>query len=248
MENPKVSIITTTYNDKENLKKIIAQVKKQDYDNIEYVIVDGGSTDGTREVIAEAEAYFGDRLKWISEKDKGIYDAINKGIRLSTGDILGCCFDQYAGPDVISKMVAIMEKEGTDGVHGDLYYMEGDKVVRYWHQGQGNIRYGWMPGHPTLYLKKSVYDKYGLYKTDYRISADYEFMIRILKNKKVKLSYLPEVLIYMSHGGTSTNSLGAYLAGMKEGHRALRENGVRFAWFTDLCRTLRVLAQFIKKM
>lgn len=247
MENPKVSIITTTYNDKENLKKIIAQVKKQDYDNIEYVIVDGGSTDGTREVIAEAEAYFGDRLKWISEKDKGIYDAINKGIRLSTGDILGCCFDQYAGPDVISKMVAIMEKEGTDGVHGDLYYMEGDKVVRYWHQGQGNIRYGWMPGHPTLYLKKSVYDKYGLYKTDYRISADYEFMIRILKNKKVKLSYLPEVLIYMSHGGTSTNSLGAYLAGMKEGHRALRENGVRFAWFTDLCRTLRVLAQFAKK-
>ena len=247
MENPKVSIITTTYNDKENLKKIIAQVRKQDYDNIEYVIVDGGSTDGTREVIAEAEAYFGDRLKWISEKDKGIYDAINKGIRLSTGDILGCCFDQYAGPDVISKMVAIMEKEGTDGVHGDLYYMEGDKVVRYWHQGQGNIRYGWMPGHPTLYLKKSVYDKYGLYKTDYRISADYEFMIRILKNKKVKLSYLPEVLIYMSHGGTSTNSLGAYLAGMKEGHRALRENGVRFAWFTDLCRTLRVLAQFAKK-
>ena len=248
MENPKVSIITTTYNDKENLKKIIAQVKNQDYANIEYVIVDGGSTDGTLEVIAEAAEYFGSRLKWISEKDKGIYDAINKGIRLSTGDILGCCFDQYAGPDVISKMVAIMEKEGTDGVHGDLYYMEGDKVVRYWHQGQGNIRYGWMPGHPTLYLRKSVYDRYGLYKTDYRISADYEFMIRILKNKKVKLSYLPEVLIYMSHGGTSTNSLGAYLAGMKEGHRALRENGVRFAWFTDLCRTLRVLAQFIKKM
>lgn len=247
MENPKVSIITTTYNDKENLKKIIAQVKNQDYANIEYVIVDGGSTDGTLEVIAEAAEYFGDRLKWISEKDKGIYDAINKGIRLSTGDILGCCFDQYAGPDVISKMVTIMEKEGTDGVHGDLYYMEGDKVVRYWHQGQGNIRFGWMPGHPTLYLRKSVYDKYGLYKTDYRISADYEFMIRILKDDKVKLSYLPEVLIYMSHGGTSTNSLGAYLAGMKEEHRALRENGVRFAWFTDLCRTLRVLAQFAQK-
>ena len=248
MENPKVSIITTTYNDKENLKKTIAQVKNQDYENIEYVIVDGGSTDGTREVIEEAAEYFGDRLVWISEKDKGIYDAINKGIRLSTGDILGCCFDQYAGPDVISKMVAIMEKEGTDGVHGDLYYMEGDKVVRWWHQGQGKIRFGWMPGHPTLYLKKDVYDKYGLYKTDYRISADYEFMIRILKDNQVKLSYLPEVLIYMAHGGTSTNSLGAYLAGMKEGHRALRENGVRCAWFTDLCRTLRVLAQFVKKM
>ncbi len=247
MGKPKVSIITTTYNDKENLKKTIAQVKNQDYDNIEYVIVDGGSTDGTREVIEEAAEYFGDRLVWISEKDKGIYDAINKGIRLSTGEILGCCFDQYAGPDVISKMVAIMEKEGTDGVHGDLYYMEGDKVVRWWHQGQGKIRFGWMPGHPTLYLKKDVYDKYGLYKTDYRISADYEFMIRILKDNQVKLSYLPEVLIYMAHGGTSTNSLGAYLAGMKEGHRALRENGVRCAWFTDLCRTLRVLAQFARK-
>ena len=123
----------------------------------------------------------------------------------------------------------------------------GERVVRRWHQGQGRIRFGWMPGHPTLYLRKSVYDRFGLYKTDYRISADYEFMIRILKDGGVRLSYLPEVLIYMSHGGTSTNSLGAYLAGMKEGHRALKENGVRFAWFTDLCRTLRVLAQFVKK-
>ena len=245
MENPKVSIITTTYNDKENLKKIIAQVKKQDYDNIEYVIVDGGSTDGTLEVIAEAAEYFGDRLKWISEKDKGIYDAINKGIRLSTGDILGCCFDQYAGPDVISKMVAIMEKEGTDGVHGDLCYMDGDRIVRKWHQGQGVIRSGWMPGHPTLYLKKEVYDRFGLYRTDYRISGDYEFMVRILYRKEVTLSYLPEILIYMSHGGTSTNSLGAYVESMMEGHRALVENHVPFAWVTDLCRVVRVLSQFV---
>lgn len=247
MENPKVSVITATYNDKENLRRIMKQVSLQDYENIEYIIVDGGSTDGTAEVIREAEVLFGDRLKWISEPDKGIYDAINKGIRMASGEILGCCFDRYAAPDVLSRMVAVMEKEGTDGVHGDLYYMDGDRIVRYWHQGQGNIRYGWMPGHPTLYLKKKVYDTYGLYKTDYRISADYEFMIRILKDQKVRLSYLPEVLIYMSHGGTSTNSLGAYLEGMKEGHRALRENGIRFAWFTDLCRTLRVLAQFMKK-
>ena len=164
-----------------------------------------------------------------------------------SGDILGCCFDEYAGPDVLARMVDIMEREQTDGVHGDLYYMDGERIVRRWHQGQGKIRFGWMPGHPTLYLRKSVYDTFGLYKTDYRISADYEFMIRILKDGKVRLSYLPEVLIYMSHGGTSTNSLGAYLAGMKEGHRALQENGVSFAWFTDLCRTLRVLAQFVKK-
>ena len=247
MRKPKVSVITATYNDKENLRRIVRQVSAQDYENIEYIIVDGGSSDGTLDVIREAQEIFGERLKWISEPDKGIYDAINKGIRMATGEILGCCFDEYAGTDVLSKMAEIMEREKTDGVHGDLYYMDGDRIVRRWHQGQGCLRFGWMPGHPTLYLRKEVYDTFGLYKTDYRISADYEFMIRILKDGKVKLSYLPEVLIYMSHGGTSTNSLGAYLEGMKAGHRALRENGIRFAWFTDVCRTLRVLAQFIKK-
>ena len=241
----KVSIITTTYNDSAALKKTIEQIKAQDYPNIEYIIVDGASKDDTMDVIMEAKAHFGDRLIWMSEKDSGIYDAINKGLKLATGDYIGLCFDQFAGTDVISKMVAIMEKEGTDGVHGDLNYMDGEKIVRKWRQGQGNIRTGWMPGHPTLYLKKEVYDTYGLYKTDYRISADYEFMIRILKDNKVKLSYIPEVLIKMAHGGTSTNSLGAYLEGMKEGHRALKENGVKFAFVTDMLRVLRVLRQFV---
>ena len=247
MYRPKVSIVTTTYNDRESLKKTIDQVLRQDYGNLEYIIVDGGSTDGTLEVIREAEDRLGGRLCWISEPDSGIYDGLNKGFRMATGEILGCCFDEFAGPDVISKMVELVEREGTDGVHGDLCYMEGERVVRRWHQGQGHIRYGWMPGHPTLYLRREVYETYGYYKTDYRISADYEFMIRILKDEKVKLSYLPEILIYMEHGGTSTSSLGAYLEGMKEGHRALKENGAGMAWFTDVCRTLRVLAQFVKK-
>lgn len=241
----KVSIITTTYNDSEALRKTVKQVLAQDYPNIEYIIVDGGSMDDTMDVIKEAEKLFGDRLIWISEKDQGIYDAINKGLKLASGDYIGTCFDQFAAPDVISKMVAVMEKEGTDGVHGDLDYMDGEKIVRKWRNGQGSIRTGWMPGHPTLYLKREVYETYGLYKTDYRISADYEFMIRILKDKKVKLSYLPEVLIKMAHGGTSTNSLGAYLKGMREGHRALKENGIKFAFVTDLLRTLRVLRQFV---
>lgn len=243
----KVSIITTTYNDSANLRRIIGQIAAQDYENIEYIIVDGASTDDTMEVIREAEKTFGDHLVWISEKDSGIYDAINKGLELATGDYIGFCFDEFASEDVISKMVTIMEKEGTDGVHGDLDYMDGEKIVRRWRQGQGSIRSGWMPGHPTLYLKKEVYEKYGVYKTDYRISADYEFMIRILKDHQVKLSYLPEVLIKMSHGGTSTSSLGAYLEGMKEGHRALKENGVSFAFVTDILRTVRVLLQFVTK-
>ena len=242
---PKVSVVTTTYNDIENLKRILAEVKKQTYPNIEHIIVDGGSTDGTVDLLKELEEKEPGRISWMSEKDNGIYDAINKGICMATGDIVGCCFDRYADEGVLMRMVEIMEKEGTDGVHGDLCYMDGDRIVRKWHQGQGVIRSGWMPGHPTLYLKKEVYDKFGLYRTDYRISGDYEFMVRILYRKEVTLSYLPETLIYMSHGGTSTNSLGAYVESMMEGHRALVENHVPFAWVTDLCRVVRVLSQFV---
>lgn len=242
---PKVSVVTTTYNDIENLKRILAEVKKQTYPNIEHIIVDGGSTDGTVDLLKELEEKEPGRISWLSEKDNGIYDAINKGICMATGDIVGCCFDRYADEGVLMRMVEIMEKEGTDGVHGDLCYMDGDRIVRKWHQGQGVIRSGWMPGHPTLYLKKEVYDKFGLYRTDYRISGDYEFMVRILYRKEVTLSYLPEILIYMSHGGTSTNSLGAYVESMMEGHRALVENHVPFAWLTDLCRVVRVLSQFV---
>ena len=242
---PKVSVVTTTYNDIENLKRILAEVKKQTYPNIEHIIVDGGSTDGTVELLKELEEKEPGRISWMSEKDNGIYDAINKGIRMATGDIVGCCFDRYADEGVLMRMVEIMEKEGTDGVHGDLCYMDGERIVRKWHQGQGVIRSGWMPGHPTLYLKKEVYDRFGLYRTDYRISGDYEFMVRILYRKEVTLSYLPEILIYMSHGGTSTNSLGAYVESMMEGHRALVENHVPFAWVTDLCRVVRVLSQFV---
>ena len=242
---PKVSVVTTTYNDIENLKRILAEVKKQTYPNIEHIIVDGGSTDGTVDLLKELEEKEPGRISWMSEKDNGIYDAINKGICMATGDIVGCCFDRYADEGVLMRMVEIMEKEGTDGVHGDLCYMDGDRIVRTWHQGQGVIRSGWMPGHPTLCLKKKVYDRFGLYRTDYRISGDYEFMVRILYRKEVTLSYLPEILIYMSHGGTSTNSLGAYVESMMEGHRALVENHVPFAWVTDLCRVVRVLSQFV---
>lgn len=240
----KVSIITTNYNNADNLKKIIKQVKNQNYENIEYIIVDGASTDASAAVIEKANEYFGDKLRVLSEPDSGIYNALNKGIRMATGDIIGCCFDEFTSPDVISRMVAVMEKEQTDGVHADLNYMEGDRIVRKWHQGQGKIRYGWLPGHPTLYLRKSVYERYGLYKEDYRVSADYEFMVRILHRGEVKLSYIPEVLIHMAYGGTSNNSFGAYMISLKEGHRALKENGIHFAFFTDCCRTLRVLLQF----
>lgn len=241
----KVSIITTTYNDARNLRETVQQVAKQDYPDIEYIIVDGASTDETPEVLKEAGERFGNCIRIISEPDKGIYSAINKGICLATGELIGCFFDRYADTHVISRMVETIEREKTDGVHGDLYYMDGGKIVRKWHQGQGSLRFGWLPGHPTFYVKRSVYEKYGLYKEDYRVAADYEFMVRCLKDGSVKLSYIPEVLVHMTYGGTSSSGLSAYLTSLKEGHRALKENGVPFAWFTDVCRTLRVLFQFL---
>lgn len=240
----KISIITTTYNDRDNLQSIIKRVKKQDYSDIEHIIVDGGSKDGTLDVIKAYQIECPERVKYISEKDNGIYDAINKGIKMASGDIIGCCFDEYTNDTVLSKMVHTIERENTDGVHADLCYMQDGKVVRYWKQGQGRIQDGWLPAHPTLYLKKEVYDRYGLYKTDYRISADYEFMIRILKDNKVKLSYINEVLINMSYGGTSSNGLKAYIESWKEGHRALKENNVAHPWWIDIKRIWRVLKQF----
>ena len=185
---PKVSVITTTYNDAGNLERIMDQVARQDYENLEYIIVDGGSTDGTMELIHQMEKRLPGQVRYLSEPDQGIYDALNKGIRLATGEIVGCCFDRYADEHVIRRMVQAMEEEGTDGVHGDLYYMDGERIVRKWHQGQGSIRTGWLPGHPTLYLRREVYDQFGLYRTDYRIAADYEFMVRILYRKQVRLS------------------------------------------------------------
>ncbi len=245
----KISVITMNYNDAVHLKECIDGIKKQDYEDLEYIIVDGGSTDDSLKIITDAKESFGDRLKWISEPDNGLYDALNKGIEMSTGDVVGLMNDKFADEHVISLIAETIIKDGSDGVHGDIDYISGDKVIRRWRNKTGSLRTGWMPGHPTLYLKKEIYDKYGLYKTDYKGSADYEFMIRILKDGEVKLSYIPKVLVYMFHGenSTSTGSFSGYMMSLREGHRALKENGIRFAFVTDIMRTFRVLSQFVKK-
>lgn len=242
----KVSVITMTYNDCENFKKCVKQILAQDYEAMEYIVVDGGSTDGTMEVILEAQEVLKEQMKWISEPDKGLYDALNKGIRMATGDIVGIMCDAFSSPHIVSKIARTIADTGCDGVHGNINYVDGERIVRRWRMGQGSIRTGWMPGHPTLYLKKEVYEKFGLYKTDYKIAADYEFMIRILKDKEVSLAYIDEVLVHMFHGenSTSTGGLSNYIASMKEGHRALKENHVPFALVTDCMRILRVLLQF----
>ena len=185
----------------------------------------------------------------ISEPDEGLYDALNKGILHASGDLIGVMCDRFADKSVLSRMADIVEQEGTDGVHGDLDYVDGERTVRKWRMGQGKLQSGWMPGHPTLYLKKEIYETFGTYRTDLRIAADYEFMIRVLKDGKVRLSYLPQVLVHMQHGqgSTSTGGLKNYLHSFDEGRRALAENGMPHPFTTTLMRSARVAAQFIRK-
>lgn len=240
----KVSVIMTTYNSITHLRTTLESVRAQDYPSIEIVICDGGSTDGTLDVIREYETLPDMQLRWKSEKDHGIYDAMNKGYQMSTGTIVVFFNDVYCRKDAVRLCVEAMSAPGYSGAHADLVYADGEKVIRSWKMGQGTIEQGWMPGHPTLFLRREVYEKYGLYKTDYRVSADYEFMVRMLKDGSVRLAYVPETIVHMYYGGTSTQGLGGYLVSLKEGHRALKENGVRGASLIDIKRTLRVLSQF----
>lgn len=248
----KISVITTTYEDLEHLKEVVNGIKNQNYDNIEYIIIDGASGDGTVEFLQNLEQEFGQHpgweLKWISEPDKGIYDAINKGISMATGDMIGFMFDKFASSDVLSRMADIVEQEHSQGGHGDLDYVdESGNVIRHWVMGNDRtIKDGWMPAHPTLYLKREVYEKYGFYKTDYKIAADYEFMVRILQDGTVRLSYIHDVLVYMFYGGTSSGGLGSYILSFRESKRALKENNVPHGFMICLKRTMKVLLQFLK--
>lgn len=246
----KVSLILTTYNCAENLKGTLMSIEEQDYPDIEVVIKDGGSTDGTLDVIRDYADHSRYLVKWISEKDNGIYDAMNKGFPLSTGEIVAFFNDRFYRRDAVSRIVQVIIRmdpaDGRmyDGVHADLIYAENGKTVRYWKMGKGTIQQGWMPAHPTLYLWRSVYEKYGLYDNSYRCSADYEFMVRILKDGTVRLAYIPEILVEMYYGGTSSGGIRNYLLSLEEAHRALRQNGVKNSYLIDLKRSMRVLQQF----
>jgi glycosyltransferase len=246
----KVSLLVTTYNVKENLKITLEHIRKQDYPDMEIVIVDGASTDGTVDVIREFADWAAQtkkpEVKWVSERDEGLYDAMNKAYELCTGDVVAVCNDILYTEDAVSKLVRAIEQGGEAcvGAHADLVYMKNDTVVRSWHMGEGELRQGWMPGHPTLFLKREIYEKYGNYDTGYRCAADYEFMVRFLKDKNNRLAYVPETLVAMFYGGTSNAGLKNYLVSFREGYLALRRNGVRFPLLITVRRTLRVLRQF----
>lgn len=245
----KVSLILTTYNNSENLSRTLASIEQQDYPDIEVNIKDGGSTDDTLAIIGEYASSSHNQVNGITGSDRGIYDAMNQGYALSSGEIIVFFNDLFVCNNAISKMVEIIESQpDCVGAHADLIYATDDKIIRYWKMGpQKSLKTGWMPGHPTLFLKREIYEKYGLYKTDYKVAADYEFMVRFLKDENNRLAYLPEVIIRMYYGGTSTSSTGSYLISLREGHRALKENAIKGALIIDFLRTCRVIRQFIQK-
>lgn len=251
----------TTYNSRETFSESFASIAEQDYGNIEVVIIDGASTDGTVDLIQKAardeRGRTGFSVVWISEPDHGIYDAMNKGICHASGDIIGVMNDRFTSAHALSMMVEAINASGAMGIHTDLVYSDRGRCVRYWHMGDGNwdrdhyrdLRTGWLPAHPTLYLRRAVYEEYGLYDTALRSSADYEFMLKILSGKKkkaVRLAYLPTVLVDMYYGGTSSNGFSGYLQNTREAYLALKNEKVGPAWFVILCRIARTLGQFRK--
>lgn len=242
----KVSLLVTTYNSVANLPITLNSIQEQTYENIEIIIVDGMSTDGTTVLIEQFAKVSRFAVKWISEYDRGLYDAMNKAYHMSTGDIIAVCNDKLCRKDAVALLVDAMIQAGSGcvGAHSDLVYVDGDKIIRSWHMGQGDIRQGWMPGHPTLFLKRDIYEKYGQYDISYHCAADYEFMVRFLKDAENKLAYVPEVLVSMFYGGTSNAGLKNYLISFWEGYRALKKNRVPHPLIITVKRTLRVLRQF----
>ena len=248
----KVSIITAVYNNKEFIEDCIRSVLDQSYKNIEHIIIDGGSTDGTLEVIKKYKEKI---AKFISEPDNGIYDGMNKGIKLATGELIGILNsdDMYASKDVITSVVDKIQAKNADCCWGDLVYVnrfDTNKNVRYWKSAsykKGLFRIGWMPPHPTFFVRKEVYEKFGNFNLNFRISADYEIMLRFLEKYKIKPCYIPQVLVKMRTGGNSRPSLFNTLKANIECYRAWRINGLKIKPFIIFSKPLSKIGQYIKR-
>ncbi|WP_316832751.1 glycosyltransferase family 2 protein [Pedobacter aquatilis] len=245
----KISLITVVYNGKAHIEDCIKSIISQSYKAVEYIVIDGGSTDGTLELIEQYLPYI---THLISEKDKGLYDAINKGITLASGDVVGLlnADDMLADEKVITKIAAAFQNDaGIEGVHGDLNYITPDsgKVIRKWKGKQASfkeIEQGWMPAHPTLYLRRSLFDNYGNYALDLGTAADYDLMLRYFHTYKIKTKYLPFLMVNMRTGGVSNNSLKSLYKAFVNDYKALRKNAIPAPLMVVLKKKFSKIIQF----
>lgn len=252
LNKPKISIITVSLNSADTIRDTIQSIITQDYDNIEYIVIDGGSVDGTIDITNKYSkhiAYFS------SEKDNGIYDGMNKGIQAATGDIIGILNsdDFYPNSFVVSNVAKSFERYGCDAIYGDLVYVHASnvsKITRYWQAGDystSKIKNGWMLPHPTFFVKKEIYDRYGLYDTDLRSAADYEMILKLLYKHNISVYYIPMILVNMRVGGESNRSLLNRIKANKEDSLAWTKNQLKKPMFVRFKKPLQKLWQFFKK-
>lgn len=243
----KITLITVCFNSESTIQETLESVLKQTFKNYEYLIIDGKSKDQTMRIVKEYEPKFKGKLKWISEKDEGLYDAMNKGIQLASGDIIGILNsdDIFASCKALETIEKTFLKDDCDGTYSDLEIRNDamTQVVRKFVAKTGNYKFGWYPPHPTLYLKKEVYQKHGLYNQEYSIAADYDFMLRIMKDSSVHLSYIPKTLIRMRSGGASTDGLRGYYKSFKESFHVLKKNEIRFPFIVNSIRGFKIILQ-----
>lgn len=228
----KVSIITVAFNSAITINDTIRSVLAQTHTDIEHIIIDGASQDGTIDIVQS----YGDRIsKFVSEPDRGIYDAMNKGIKLASGEIIGILNsdDFYANPQVIATVVEEFQRSNVDSVFGDLVYVNTDdldRIVRYYSSAKfhpNQFAYGWMPAHPTFFVRRSAYDRYGLFRTDYKIAADYELLTRFLAKYQLSYRYIPKIMVKMRTGGVSTTNWRSNWVLNQEIIRGCAENGIQ---------------------
>lgn len=247
----KISIITVVWNNKKTIKDAIESVLGQTHKDIEYIIIDGASTDGTVEVVKS----YGNKIsKFVSEPDNGLYDAMNKGIALASGDVVGILNsdDFYIDNGVIERIVKEFEEKQTDSVFADLVYVKSenlDKIVRHYDSSYftpQKFAYGWMPAHPTFFVKKWVYEKYGVFRTDLKIGADFDILARFLYTHKISYSYMKEVLVKMRLGGVSTSFSSIWINNIEQ-LRVCRQNGIDTNIFKILSKYPSKLMGFVRK-
>ncbi|WP_150468043.1 glycosyltransferase family 2 protein [Francisella sp. SYW-9] len=245
----KVSIITVCYNSAETIENTIKSVLLQTYQDIEYIIVDGGSYDTTLDILAKYESRIS---KIISESDDGIYDAMNKGIALATGDIVGILNsdDCYSDSSVIDNIVKEFKQNDKDMLFADLMFVnESSKILRYYSAKRftpNKLKFGIMPPHPTLFVKKSVYDKYGVYRLDFKIAADYEIFVRFLLVNRLSYTYLNKCIIKMLVGGVSTSNLQSKKIINQETMKALKINGIKANYWCISTKYVVKLLEILK--
>jgi len=246
----KISVITVVYNNRATIALALDSVVAQRHRDIELIVVDGNSTDGTIQVLSE----YGSKISvLVSERDDGIYDALNKGISLATGDVIGFLHsdDLLADDDALARVAAQFADDSIDAVYGDLVYVRKDdssQIVRTWTAGSytpTRLARGWMPPHPTFYARRSVYERLGQFDTSFRIAADYDCMLRFLK-AGIRVAYIPHLQVRMRVGGASNKSLANIIKKSSEDFRALRKNDVG-AVVALVCKNFRKIPQFFKR-